>query len=650
MSRRIYETAIQIGAAMAPNFAAAHKAAGGITQKLGADVVRMSATMEKIKGFEALQQQARTSAAGLEAARAKVADLTAQMAGADKPTKEMRDALRAANKEVRDHERNITKQNAALGRSRAALNRAGVDTRRLGDAKARLSRQLATAQRRMSALTAMASTRLVPALRQSARTARRMGIAITAGATAALVKLTGSAAKYGDSAAKMSRRTGMGVAGIQELRYALERTGGSASDADLGITRMGINIADAARNYGPAVRVFEDLGIAADELARRKPEEQVRIIADAMTSLTTDGDRAAAAAAIFGRGAGPKMVVAMAQGSRGLEEMAKRAHEVGAVLEGDATLAAEAHQDAMLDLRSATRGVALTIGSELMPVVTRTALEIVDWVRNNQGEIRAFAISAREWIEGTAIPAFLKIAERLPEIAKVILDVFKDVRDAVTGAIDAVGGLRNAFIILIGLKFAPLLMSLGRVVGVLGRAVGLGKLLAPAVAATKGVAVKGGAAAAKGVGAGAAALGGGALLGAGAAAAGSVALAAYTTTRAVQEGIAVHRANEVNRDIRRAAEEMGEQAGVTRQMLDEWERDPRAAQRWLTERRHEAARRDEAERIAMSAATLDFAPVINIAAGTDATSEVRRAIEHTLPEFARKLRELADQERRVAFG
>lgn len=88
-----------------------------------------------ISKLAAMRGEMERNSATSKALAEKVGSLKVQMAMTEKPTKAMRDNLRAAVKEQKDHQKTSDKHKEALAKLQTTLAKSGVDINRLGDAE-----------------------------------------------------------------------------------------------------------------------------------------------------------------------------------------------------------------------------------------------------------------------------------------------------------------------------------------------------------------------------------------------------------------------------------------------------------------------------------------------------------------------------------
>ncbi|ANZ52216.1 putative tail tape measure protein [Aeromonas phage Ahp2] len=178
---------------------------------LGADVVatqKKLAAMNKQAGdiskLAALRGEVERNGKTSKELADKVGALKVQIAMTEKPTKAMRDALRAAVKEQTEHGKVSDKARDSLYKLDQQLKRAGVDTSRLGEAerKARIqAAQFSNELRRQSEALDRATKRQEEFTKAKERYAKQEQLAQKMGAGGAKVALAGAAVLGGQYAA-----------------------------------------------------------------------------------------------------------------------------------------------------------------------------------------------------------------------------------------------------------------------------------------------------------------------------------------------------------------------------------------------------------------------------------------------------------------
>jgi len=117
---------------------------------------------------------------------------------------------------------------------------------------------------------------------------RNLGLKLIGIGSAMAAPLLASAklfAGYGDSVAKMARRTGLSVEALSELQFAAGQSGVAVTELESGIRRMQRTIYDAERGLSTATDALAALGVTADDLAGLSVEQQFKLLADRIAQI-----------------------------------------------------------------------------------------------------------------------------------------------------------------------------------------------------------------------------------------------------------------------------------------------------------------------------------------------------------------------------
>jgi len=221
---------------------------------------------------------------------------------------------------------------------------------------------------------------------------KKMGMAMTMAGGVIVASMGLMIKKYvdaGDQIDKMSKRTGFAAETLSELRYAAEISGANIESLEKGVKRMAKTIVDAGEGMATYRRAFDRIGVSVEDLQAMNPEQQFLTIADAIAKVEDPTIRAATAQDVFGR-AGTQLLPLFAQGSEGLDDLRQKAHELGIVFDKEAAEKAARLADAQLTLRSALRGVTISIAENLAPALSKlaedlsvTIAKVSDWIKEH---------------------------------------------------------------------------------------------------------------------------------------------------------------------------------------------------------------------------------------------------------------------------
>ena len=360
--------------------------------------------------------------------------------------------------EVAKRQRELEKQRKVLereGRSVAALDR---EYEELGGTLDRLRRK----QERLENVSKGVARVSRDAIAVGSNL-RNVAVGAAAGATAvgtAVFSVASSTAALGDEVAKTSARIGVGVAPLQELRYAAQRSGVEVDNLDEGLKEVQLRLADAKRGAGPAVEALDELGLSASKLAKMAPEDAIAAIGDALKGVENVGDQVFIADALMGED-GVRLLNLLRQGSDGIARLRREAQATGYVLSEEAARDAETFQDRLLDTQLTLAGLKNTVGAELMPVVSGAMADFAAWARSNKGEVSEFASATVAGLE-TAVPIALEVARGLSAVTSKVWD-------GVGAVADLAGGWENLGIAVGVAMGAKTIASIARLFGSVAR-------------------------------------------------------------------------------------------------------------------------------------------------------------------------------------
>ena len=206
-----------------------------------------------------------------------------------------------------------------------------------------------------------------------------------------------SFASMGDAVAKMSRRTGVGVEALSELGYAAELSGTDMESLENGLRRMQRTVYDAGRDLSTAKDALADLGLSAKDFEGLSPEDQFTLLSEAVSRVADPSRKAAVAMAVLGR-SGTMMLPMMEKGAAGLDEMRKKARDLGLSISTKDAAAAERLTDAFTAVWRVIKQVGFAIGAALAPQLSDISEKAaawtsaaIAWINQNRGLIVSIA-------------------------------------------------------------------------------------------------------------------------------------------------------------------------------------------------------------------------------------------------------------------
>lgn len=192
--------------------------------------------------------------------------------------------------------------------------------------------------------------------------------AVAAGAgLATLVKTTANTA---DEIQKMSQRIGASTEFLSQMRLGADLTGVQFNTLTTGLQRMTRRLAEAAATgKGEAVPALEALGVSIKSIQNLAPEEQFKILADAMEGIESQGEKVRIAMKLFDT-EGVALIQTMRGGSQAINEFQKQADRLGLTISQEMADASAEFNDQITIATSRIKGLAQSIGQSLIPAAS----------------------------------------------------------------------------------------------------------------------------------------------------------------------------------------------------------------------------------------------------------------------------------------
>ena len=372
--------------------------------------------------------------------------------------------------EVGDSIRTVEKRQKTLGKSISTFGRMGKNVDGLRQEYGQLTNEMDRLRRKQEQLLKVEKARqrvsgaysnFSGEVGKSVRTLRNASIAAV-GVGTAVVGLTGKVATSGDEIAKTTRAIEFNAKSFQEYQFAAERVGVAQGTFNQSLMAFGKRLGELkTRGSGALATQLKEMNPALYETLKttESTEEAFEIYIQAMRESTDAAERNAMASAAFSR-AGLKMGLIAQTSSEEIQRLRQRAQELGYVLGEDDLAAAEKFTDEMTNMQTALGGVGRLIGAELMPVLSKFFNRFTGFVVENRDKISGWAQTIAEKTEA-ALPTIVKAAQGIGSMLMTVGRLTNKLADLV-------GGFDNLAIVMIGLKFAPLIISTIKLVGALG--------------------------------------------------------------------------------------------------------------------------------------------------------------------------------------
>ena len=278
--------------------------------------------------------------------------------------------------------------------------------------------------------------RLRAALGRATDTFRRYRVAIGAAAVALggliaarAIRAFNTFRERIDDVAKAADRLGISAEAVQQLDFAAQQSGTSFATLERAARTLQKGLVDSiGRPNSPVTQALTDLGVAATNAdgELRTFDDLLPDIADGLSRLENSTARAGLAQQLFG-GRSVELLPLLTAGSEGIAELRRQFAESGAQISGQTADQVEEFNDTLNLLRQQIIGVAIPLAAELVPALISFVQAITPAIR--------------------AVGEFIARNELL---------------------IPILAGLTATLVAVVGVAFAPFLLTAAKVVLVVG--------------------------------------------------------------------------------------------------------------------------------------------------------------------------------------
>ena len=248
----------------------------------------------------------------------------------------------------------------------------------------------------------------------------------------ALVSFTVDAAGYADDILTMSSVTGMSTEKLQELQYAAELVDVSV-DTITGSMKKNLNAMTKVQNGNEAMtEAYKRLGVEVlDANGNLRDDETVYWeLINALGQVTDETERDSLAMQVLGKSA-QDLNPLIEAGADKMAELAKQAHEAGAVMDEDALDAFSDFDDALNRLDAGASAAKNALGTILLPVLSDLAGDGVDLL----GQFTNGILDAN----GDISQMDDVISEVLPQVLDIVMGYVPEILDLVMSILGSVG-------------------------------------------------------------------------------------------------------------------------------------------------------------------------------------------------------------------
>jgi hypothetical protein len=216
----------------------------------------------------------------------------------------------------------------------------------------------------------------------------------------ALFATTIKASNMADEIDKMAIRSGLSRERLQELKFATDQVGVSMSDVETAVDGLRRRLVQVDDGTGRTGANLERLGVstrnASGEL--RSMDDLFPEIVAGLGRIENETERGSLAVDIFGRSAS-NLAPLLAQGADGIEQLTKRARELGLVMSDESVAEMVAFKDAMSEIKDQAGAMGREIALSVLPIIKN---DLIPFIQNTAiPAIQSFVQTFRDMDDGT---------------------------------------------------------------------------------------------------------------------------------------------------------------------------------------------------------------------------------------------------------
>ena len=274
--------------------------------------------------------------------------------------------------------------------------------------------------------------------------------AVVTGATAAaggLVKLASSSAETADEIDKMSQKIGISKQAYQEWAYVMGQSGMDVDVLQSGMKTLNTQILKAQSATDKSSTALGKLGVSVTD-SSGKLRSQEDILYDtikALAGMDEGADRAKLAQELLGK-SGSELAPLLNGGSKAIEDLTKRSHDLGLIMSDEAVDAGVKLGDTMDDVKKSAKMLVTNLGSALAPVIQKIADKLMEFMPRFQQMFDRIAPVLSDFLD-QVLPVLMDLAEAiLPPLMDLVEALLPPLTDLIKAILPVLVDIINTLL------------------------------------------------------------------------------------------------------------------------------------------------------------------------------------------------------------
>tara|TARA_R100001015_G_C4633330_1_gene198144 strand:+ start:1554 stop:3437 length:1884 start_codon:yes stop_codon:yes gene_type:complete len=244
-------------------------------------------------------------------------------------------------------------------------------------------------------------------------------VAVAAMATAVAV-LAKQSFDFADAIGKVATRTGLATSTVQAFQIAAIESGSTFEIANKSLEKFTRSVGDAQRGLKTQADIFRDLGVSITDTNgnTKDMDTLLREVADGMSKLGSQSEKATAAANLFGR-AGIQIVDVLDNGADAFDAYIQKAQAYGLILDEKGIRKSEKFNDTLALINRQFKVIKAVIAIAFLPIVQTLATNISETTNKfatQEGSVEDLGIAIRDKLIAGFITTITVLADVLDSI------------------------------------------------------------------------------------------------------------------------------------------------------------------------------------------------------------------------------------------
>ena len=230
------------------------------------------------------------------------------------------------------------------------------------------------------------SSGLTSGLKSAQASLSMFGAAVTAMAAGSVARFVQVGAGMDD----MAQRTGLSVEALSGLQHVAKMSDTSLEALQGSFMKLAKFMGDVREGSKSATTTLQALGISASQMMASSPDQQFKMLADAIAGIADPSQQAAAAMSVFGKSAG-EILPTLKLGSKGIQAFEDHAKQMGLIMTGQTAEAAAKAADAIDTLIAVVNAAAVSFGSTFVRPLTVVVSMLAKLTAGTKTAVATFA-------------------------------------------------------------------------------------------------------------------------------------------------------------------------------------------------------------------------------------------------------------------